>query len=122
MLASYVITSIVQLISLIENNIVLSDEGFEKLLDLQAKLKEHFDRVEKLYYDCLLGHIKEEKKASKILFVDFKKCEQEIKRLDASITSWKPNFLEKRTLPDYQKFLNLKTSNNGTTTEGTRTT
>lgn len=109
LIISYVITSVVQLISLLENNIVLSDEGFEKLIELQSKLKLHFDRLELLYYEFNMGHIKDEKKATKRLLIDFKVFENEIDKLDSSMNSWEPKFLLKRTLPDYNQFVALKT-------------
>ncbi|GAB3960191.1 hypothetical protein GCM10028805_57510 [Spirosoma harenae] len=112
LIVAYILSCIAQLISLIENNIILSDEGFEKLLDLQSKLKVHYDRLDKLYYECSLGHIKDEKKIAKLLFEEFKTYENEIRKLDSSLSSWEPEFLKRRVLPDYEQFLTLKNKKN----------
>lgn len=93
-----------QLVSLVENQIILSDESFEKLGEVTLMCKEHFDRLEKLFYDFAINKTINEQVASELLLGEFKKFELSIEKIDQSIHLPTYSFLKEKAQNDLVQY------------------
>jgi hypothetical protein len=101
-----VLIAVVQLLSLIENQLIRNDEEINKISKLRELYVKYFNKLEKLWVDLEQNKI-DEKKASDIFFQNRKIDQEKIESLDNKLKIRKLKTIEKRADLETRQYFNL---------------